>query len=162
MSDSRCNGNGITYPHQRLVTSSTLEKKFKRLLYKPGRAQLSPDSSSRHCRVVLGTMDSSRRGTRRFAEVLCMLMESCRTHTAAIRGTDHGYWETTVALRDQGTAGTTILTPRLRRYQPTHICRADLLARNAHTNRTSCIDTMHMGQNFPLSLIHISEPTRPY
>ena len=62
-------------------------------------------------RFVLGTMGRSRRGTRRFADVyggLIELMQAAGTCAAATRDTGPAYLDTTVALRDQSTAGTTI------------------------------------------------------
>ena len=102
-------------------------------------------------------MGRSRRGTRRFADVyggLIELMQAAGTCAAATRDTGPAYLDTTVALRDQSTAGTTIVTTNIRphsirryprgnrRYRTTNICRAHL-RRNTRTNRTSGTYTLH-------------------
>ena len=102
-------------------------------------------------------MGRSRRGTRRFADVyggLIELMQAAGTCAAATRDTGPAYLDTTVALRDQSTAGRTIVTTNIRphsirryprgnrRYRTTNICRARH-RRNTRTNRTSDTYTIH-------------------
>ena len=126
-----------------------------------------------HGRVVLGTMGRSRRGTRRFADVcggLIELMQAAGTCAAATRDTGPAYLDTTVALRDPSTAGTTNVTTNIRphsirrypkgnrRYRTTNICRAHF-RRNTPTNRRCGIDTIRRHETNSAKRDQIVYPT---
>ena len=60
-------------------------------------------SSSRHCRVVLGIIERSVRGTRRSSAVHRCVIRSCRTPATTIRGNGPGCLAYMVARQDQST-----------------------------------------------------------